>query len=70
MKPTTIEQTSKRYKAIQFAGVALMIASIVGCAVLSTSGGSGVAVAAGTTTFLVGASIYVAGRFAAWWHHG
>lgn len=60
--PTTIEQTSKKYKAGQLIG-ALMIGSGI---VIYVGGSMGL----GTILVTGGAFIYMAARVGAWWNNG
>lgn len=59
--PTTIQQTAKRYKAGQLAGMALLATGVV---LLFNGSGYGGALTA------VGLAVYLIARALAWWHHG
>lgn len=61
--PLTIEQTSKKYKALQLAGVILMIIATL-MLVANKGHGNGVLVAG------VGLAVYIYGRVSAWWQNG
>lgn len=69
-RPRTIEQTSKRFKAQQLVGVALVV---IGFIVLiggsSANNGAG-AVGIGTPILGVGVLVYLAARMQAWWNNG
>jgi hypothetical protein len=72
-KPVLIEQTAKRYKAMQLLGGLMMLGSLVvmvpSCVSMDKNG-PGKQAAIGVLVGLVGAVIYVFGRFFAWWRHG
>jgi len=57
----TIQRTSKKYKAMQFAGVLAICLGIVFFAADKQN--------AGGTFLLCGIIGYASGRILAWWHH-
>lgn len=60
-EPTTIQQTSKGWKAAQLIGVVLMCVAVVGF--VSRAGWA-------APLGLLGVVLYAGGRVGAWWHHG
>lgn len=58
----TTQATSKHFKAIQFIGVALILAGTVSCSVGEPS--------TSVRLWIFGVAIYVGGRIGAWWNHG
>lgn len=61
----TTQQTGKVPKAIQLAGVLIILASVVACASGNPAAGAGAIFG-----FMVGGLLYAVGRFAAWWWYG
>lgn len=59
--PVTIEQTSKPYKGLEAAGVAMLLLGLIGMA-WSASAGALIA--------FVGFTIWISARLGAWWHNG
>lgn len=65
---TTIEQTSKKWKAVQLAGAIMMIIGIVSCLSVAATGdvdNPPVIIHLGS----IGLLVYITGRVGAWWHH-
>lgn len=63
--PVLIEQSAKKWKAVQLAGgIAIIVGLLLGMTVRSGLGVFGVALA------LVGIIAFVYGKIARWWHHG
>lgn len=58
---TTVEQTSKRWKAMQLGGVVLICVAVVGFIMRADWAAGALA---------IGALLYGVGRLAAWWNHG
>lgn len=56
------EQTGKKYKALQLAGVIMILAGVVSCAGHDPKSASWL--------FLFGLVLYVWARVGAWWNHG
>jgi hypothetical protein len=74
-KTVLVEQTSKRYKAIQLAGgllflVAFAIELCIGAAVMNGSEKWKVGTAVACLIGAAGIIVLGYGRFMAWWHHG
>lgn len=68
-KPVLIEQTAKKWKKIQAAGMALVvIAAVLG--VFAMRSQSEPLILSGLATFVAGIVVYYVGDLAAWWHHG
>jgi RNA polymerase subunit RPABC4/transcription elongation factor Spt4 len=72
-RPQLIEQTSKKWKAVQVIGVPLALIGIV-VAMLTARGHTGLEATTGFWIGLViaciGAGVALAGAIGAWWHHG
>ena len=72
-QPVLIEQTSKRIKVVQLAGL-LMIAGGVGAvcagAVLPTIPAAGAVIVFGLGLFVFGFVFSLVAALVAWWHHG
>jgi zinc-ribbon domain len=66
---TLIEQTAKRWKAVQMYGVAGMLLGLLFVFAAIGSESFAVSMLAGLVT-AAGIAIYSVGRIAAWWHHG
>lgn len=67
-KPVLIEQTAKKWKKIQAAGMALVvIAAVLG--VFAMRSQSEPLILSGLATFVAGIVVYYVGDLA-WWHHG
>ena len=62
----TIEQTAKRWKAIQAVGVAAVLVSTVSCAATMSKGGASLTVS--ILGMLGGLGLLLFGRACAWWH--
>lgn len=58
----TTQQTSKKYKAAQLISIVFFGAGMVACSMESAG--------ASAALWVIGVSIYVAGRFGAWWDNG
>lgn len=65
---TTVQQTAKRYKAMQAIGVVVLIFGVVACSASTSTGDA----PSGISLLMVfgGLMLYLAGRVLAWWHHG
>jgi len=65
MKTQTIQQTAKKWKALQAIGA---VALIIGLVAMFASAPDVTTAAIITTS--AGLILYLVGRIAAWWHHG
>jgi MYXO-CTERM domain-containing protein len=61
----TTEQTGKKFKGAQLAGVLMIIAGVVSC-----SSGPGGDPRATAWLWMGGVALYLGARVGAWWHHG
>lgn len=68
-KPVVIEQTAKKWKAIQAAGLVVVVIAAAILAVGMRLGSQAVTLT-GVGVLIVGIGIHWAGRAIAWWHHG
>ena len=66
-KVQTVELTAKRYKGQQLLGVILLVVAVV--VAIASGGHNAIAGALSSLMFLGGLSLWIAGRFGAWWHH-
>ena len=64
--PVTIQQTGRRYKAAQLAGVILALAGVIA---LTTAPHTIVGVL-GVIVLLAGFGLFIYARIGAWWRHG
>jgi len=71
-QPVLIEQTSKRYKAIQLAGGIVIICSIALAVAISLAfrNGETPAVITCIVGCMLGVALVVLGGTLAWWYHG
>lgn len=65
-RPTTIEQTGKRYKGMMLIGT---VTAGIGIGVMFGMQ-QGMAPMIGLLLTLAGLALYGGARFMAWWHHG
>lgn len=71
--PILIEQTAKRWKRIQLAGLIVLVASMIagiGILWLPLSSWKADAFLVALFCAIAGGAISQAGRLLAWWHHG
>ncbi len=76
-KPILIEQTTKRWKVWQLAGVGIILLDIIALLLLtyifprpSDVKNPGFAFAAFAVVLSIGVLVWIYGRVMAWWHHG
>lgn len=67
--PVIIEQTSKRYKAMQAVGLLVAMPGALLCGAAGTAELPILAWVSGTVG-AIGIVVYGSGRLLAWWHHG
>jgi hypothetical protein len=60
---STVQQTGKKWKAMQLAGAALMIFGVVSCSAQGDAQTSALAL-------MIGFVVFVGARIGAWWNHG
>jgi DNA-directed RNA polymerase subunit M/transcription elongation factor TFIIS len=66
----TIEQTGKRWKAVQFVGALVMLAGVI-CVLVACAGNLPVAVLVlGAVLATCGIVTFIIGRVGGWWFHG
>lgn len=68
-QPVLIEKTAKKWKAIQAAGLVIVVlAAVVG--VFAMRSHSDALAISGIAIFAAGIVVYYVGDLVAWWHHG
>lgn len=68
-KPVVIEQTAKKWKAIQAAGLVVVVIA-AGIYVLGMRLESQGVMLTGVGVLTIGIGVHWTGRAIAWWHHG
>ena len=68
-RPPLIKATAKRFKAMQFAGIALVCLGAGTCGIFG-AGELETGTYVGNALFWVGVAFYAAARFLAWWKYG
>jgi uncharacterized paraquat-inducible protein A len=70
LKATVIEQTGKRWKALQLGGGLLLLVAIGVGAPMLMGHGSLASLVVSILTCVAGLTVYAVGRVGAWWFHG
>ena len=66
----TIEQTGKRWKAVQLVGGLVMVLGVGMCSLMPRGGDYEAQMTAGVGLLAIGLVVLIAGRLGAWWYHG
>jgi len=65
-----IEQTAKKWKALQAIGVLLSVIGCVGCIAAATTIDHPAPFVVAAVVVAIGLGVYSVARTIAWWHHG